>query len=69
MSEQRRTEVDARFGPVLDALDVAVKPFDLNSGENIYMITVWLFGCIEDIPVDVRELFRNAIVQLLLMDD
>lgn len=63
-----RDAVDARFDPILAAMDVVTDRFELLAGENIYMLAVLLLGSIEDAPSDIRELFRGAVVQALLKD-
>lgn len=40
----------------------------LLAGEQIYMLTLLLIGSIKDAPDDVRELFRGAAVQALLLE-
>ena len=59
---------DERFGPLLDAMDEATERFNLLAGENIYLLTLLLVGAIKDAPADVRELFRGAVVQALLLE-
>lgn len=54
--------------PILEDMDRAVDPHNLKAGENIYMLTLLLFGSIQDAPSDIRELFRGAAVQLLLRE-
>ncbi len=59
---------DKRFGPMLSAMDDVTERFNLLAGENIYILTLLLIGSIGDAPSDVRELFRGAAVQALLLD-
>ncbi len=59
---------DKRFGPMLSEMDDLKDRHDLLAGEQIYMLTLLLLGSIQDAPADVRELFRGASVQTLLMD-
>lgn len=68
MPPKRPDAVDARFGPLLDAMDDAKERFELLAGENIYLLTLLLLGSIEDAPADIRELFRGAVVQALLKE-
>ena len=53
---------------MLSAMDEVTERFGLLAGENIYVLTLLLIGSIADAPSDVRELFRNASVQALLLD-
>lgn len=59
---------EERFGLLLSAMDEARERFNLLAGENIYLLTILLIGSISDAPADVRELFRGAAVQALLLD-
>lgn len=59
---------DQRFGPLLSEMDEAKERHDMLAGEMIYLLTLLLLGSIQDAPEDVRELFRGATVQTLLMD-
>lgn len=68
MKTKSTTADDERFGPMLSAMDEAKERFDLLAGENIYLLTQLLLNSIQDAPVDVRELFRGAAVQALLLD-
>lgn len=63
-----KAEDEKRFGPMLSAMDDITERFDLLAGENIYVLTLLLVGSIADAPADVRELFRGAVVQALLLD-
>ena len=66
--QQREADIDARFHPITDAMDEITERFNLLAGEQIYMLTAQLLGCIQDAPADVRELFRGAVVQTLLRE-
>ncbi len=69
MKTARLTDADdARFGPMLSAMDEIAERFGLLAGENIYLLTLLLLGSIQDAPADVRELFRGASIQALLRD-
>lgn len=58
MNEAQLKEAeDARFGPMLSAMDDVTERFNLLAGENIYILTLLLLGSIADAPSDVRELF------------
>lgn len=59
---------DERLGPLLSEMDKLTERFNLLAGENIYMLTLLLIGSIKDAPADVRELFRGAAVQAILLD-
>jgi hypothetical protein len=59
---------DERFGPLLSEMDELAEKHNLLAGENIYLLTLLLIGSIKDAPADVRELFRGAAVQALLLD-
>ena len=66
--KQLKDADDERFGPMLSAMDEITEKFNLLAGENIYLLTLLLIGSISDAPADVRELFRGASVQALLLD-
>ncbi len=68
MPKRSRDAIDARFGPICDAMTEASQRHNLLAGENIYLLTMLLLGSIEDAPSDVRELFRGASVQALLKE-
>ena len=59
---------DERFGTMLSEIDVISDRHGLLAGESIYVLTLLLIGCIQDVPADVRELFRGACVQAMLLD-
>lgn len=67
MTDLLREDED-RFGELLSAMDEVTERFDLLAGENIYLLTLLLVGSIKDAPADVRELFRGAAVQALLLE-
>lgn len=68
-NEARLTDADdARFGPLLSEMDALKDRCDLLAGEQIYLLTLLLLGSISDAPADVRELFRGAAVQTLLVE-
>jgi len=65
---ESKAQDNERFGPMLSAMDDITERFNLLAGENIYILTLLLIGSIADAPADVRELFRGAAVQALLLD-
>ena len=65
---RKRDAIDARFDPILAAMDEVTDRFNLLAGESIYMLTLLLLGSIQDAPPDIRELFRGASIQALLKE-
>lgn len=66
--KQLKDADDKRFGPMLSEMDAISERHDLLAGESIYLLTLLLIGSIRDAPEDVRELFRGAAVQALLLE-
>lgn len=60
--------MDARLDAVMADLDKAMAPHDIKAGEQIYMLSLLLVGSIEGAPAEIRELFRGAVVGLLLRE-
>ena len=65
MAKLNSREVDARFHPILEAIDEITARFDVLAGEQVYMLTVVLVGCIDGAPPDVRDLFTDAVIAAL----
>ncbi len=59
---------DERFGPMLSEMDALTERYNLLAGESIYLLTLLLIGSITEAPKDIRELFRGAAIQALLLD-
>ena len=68
VANQSIQQRDEWLHPVLADMELAISRHNIKAGENIYMLTMLLFGSIQDAPADIRELFRGAAIQILLRE-